>query len=110
MCPALPTASLTGWNAPAAWVFPGTRRKFSLARTSIEENNAQPESLSMDRAARRLARLGLRRIRRFPLQLCGTELRACVASSRDRQPGSEAGDTLLDRAPDLAAAAGLGRR
>jgi hypothetical protein len=67
------------------------------------------DSLSMDGAVRGLAGLGLRRLRRTAVQLCGAQRRAHAAGAGDRLARGAHRHALLDRRPDLGAAARLGR-
>ena len=69
---------------------------------------ARHERLPVDGAVRRLAGLGLRRLRRPAVQLRRAQLRADAAGPADRLAGGEGGDAALGRHPDLAPAARLG--
>src|SRR4051812_23271917 len=78
---------------------------FTLAR-HVSKTHALP----VDRLRRRLAGMGLRHLRRAALQLRRAERPPDVVRAAYRRRGGQSGAAILERHPELAAAARLGRR
>jgi hypothetical protein len=97
----------------------GRRRRATSATGCVPKPESPPRArgprarlqpLPVDGAVRRLAGLGLRRLRWPAVQLRGAELRADAARPAARLARGQAGDAVLDRPAHLGAAARLGHR